>query len=86
MGVFHRGIALENLFLTGSGHLVVSDFRNAKINYDANRPTEDEVSRAAISQDGFRDYYAMIKVYYKMVTGNVSSYFFQSIRRGQVNV
>jgi hypothetical protein len=73
MGVFHRGIALENLFLTGSGHLTISDFRKAKINYDANHPTENEV---AVSEDGFRDYYAMIKVYYKMVTGNVSSFLF----------
>ena len=80
MGVFHRGISLENLFLAGSGHLVVSDFRKAKINYDANRPAEDEVARVAVSQDGFRDYYAMIKVYYKMITGNVSPFFFQSMR------
>ena len=76
MAVFHRGIALKNLFLTGSGHLVVSDFCKAKINYDANRPTEDEIAQTAISQDGFRDYYAMIKVYYKMVTGNVCPFFF----------
>jgi hypothetical protein len=80
MGVFHRGISLANLFLTGSGHLVVSDFRKAKINYNANRPTEDEISQTSISQDGFRDYYAMIKTYYKMVTGNVSPFFFQSMR------
>lgn len=72
MGVFHHEIDLKNLFLTGSGHLVVSDFHKAKINYDVNRPTEDEIFQTAISQDAFRDYYAMIKVYYKMVTGNVS--------------
>jgi len=82
MGVFHRRISLENLFLTGSGHLVLSDFGNAKINYHTNRLTEDESAQTAISPDGFRDYYAAITVYYKMVTGNVSRFLY-AMRTGQ---
>jgi serine/threonine protein kinase len=76
MGVFHRGITLENIFLTGNGHLVVSDFRNSKINYNFKCSAEDETAQALMSLDAFRDYYAMIKVYYEMVTGNVGLFFF----------
>ncbi|KAF9477728.1 hypothetical protein BDN70DRAFT_880831 [Pholiota conissans] len=79
-GVIHRRISAENLLLSDSGHLVLSNFSYCKV-FDHNvddetvhpQPKDPQSIEEAVNS-GRIDYYRMALVYYQILTGQYLSF------------